>query len=306
MAKKRKLCLIAVTTYRGGETNGMNQSIRDTWLRDPLPEGWDYKFFVGDDGKKDFPLPSDCVELPCPDGYEYLTYKTQEQFQWAIARGYEYIFHCFPDTYAAIDRLVACDFQGWDYKGTFGGLVDTYNHRPKVIFDEHGRELSVFASGGCGYFLSRRALQSCFQTHVHSSFQEDCWLGQVLHPFRFLKYHDDRRFWEQRIYERSVTRRYGPESWNNVIAVHLSKKKTSSGGVSGWYEKQWMYDAHEAYLDKTRTVDSKDVDVEFVAQPLNEFENVLIDTVQPFRGEPDVNVWFRRGAEGPLDQKVPR
>jgi hypothetical protein len=295
-----KHCLIALSTCRSFEDNGNNQAVRDTWLKESLPSGWDYKMFVG---AGPGPVPSDTVELRCPDTYEYLTYKTQEQVMWAFQHGYKYIYRCFPDTYAAVDRLLSCEFEQADYTGTFGGLVDTETCRPKVMFNRDGNELSVFASGGPGYFLSRRAMDVLRNCYVDSSFQEDCWLGQKLHGFRFLKLRDDRRFWESRAYEKTI-RRYGPEVWNNVVAVHLSKKKTSSGGTAGWYDKQWMYDAHTAYADKSRTVDSPDVDIEYNVQPLNSFEAMLIDDISVHRGEPHVNVEVR-GAEG-LWSKVPR
>lgn len=61
--------LIAISTCRKFETDGSNAAIRETWLRDALPPGFDYRFFVG---RGDGSLKPDTVSLNCGDGYDHL------------------------------------------------------------------------------------------------------------------------------------------------------------------------------------------------------------------------------------------
>lgn len=102
----------------------------------------------------------DELRLPCPDPYDTLPQRTRWFCRWALDNtDCEYLFKCDDDTYIAIDRFLAVDLGGRDYVG----------------FD-----LGGFASGGAGYFLSRRAAQIIADELTEEMGAEDVLVGQKL------------------------------------------------------------------------------------------------------------------------------
>jgi hypothetical protein len=235
-------CLIAISSCGDFERNGNNQAMRETWLPDLLKFPYwgtgyhavDYKFFFG--VGQDAPMLKDSVILPdLPDDYGHLTYKTQASLRWADAQGYDFVFRCFPDTYVRVERLLSpnCPFFLYDYYGDFRG-------DPSTNEVTHQRAQN-YASGGPGYWLSRRAFELLLEAPVLgvwrdeiTPYAEDLWVGNILGRSSVpLKYFDDTK--------RFINRgsRFWPTPENDVISSHLSCPER--------YDKATMYAAHWAW-----------------------------------------------------------
>lgn len=104
------------------------------------------------------------LALPCPDDYPSLPQRTMWFCRWALAQpGWDYIFKCDDDTYVSLPRLLAYDLAGRDYVGV--------EWKPGV----------AYASGGAGYFLSRRAAEIVEQRLANvATGAEDQEVGKVL------------------------------------------------------------------------------------------------------------------------------
>jgi len=229
--------LIAISSCGDFETNGNNQAMRETWLRDTagiIP----YKFFFG--VGQDAPQLDDSIILPgVDDGYGFLTYKTQASLRWAFEEGYDFVFRCFPDTYVRVDRLMCCGFENHDYHGDFrqeeGGRTDggTGDYHPTL------QQAQNYASGGAGYWLSRTAFAHLLGAPVLgvwrddiTPYAEDLWVGNILGKGPTLRYFDDSRFCN-----------HGSTQWpkpeNDMITSHMS--------CPDRYDKSRMYSAHSIW-----------------------------------------------------------
>jgi hypothetical protein len=206
--------LVALSSCQSYENDGRNQSVRDTWLKD-LPEGWDYRFFHGRSA-----LPKDdVIVVNCDDGMNDLTHKTQGKLRWAVEHGYDFVFCCFPDTYACVERLVACGFENHDYVGTF------YCHPGGI----------PYCQGGAGYFLSRRAAEIVAAANLPHYIAEDCIVGDTL--FR----HNVRRFDCADFHQSGE----GPLKRNTTITSHLSTRLGGHTVKSAYQERQNWVDSLE-------------------------------------------------------------
>ena len=223
--------LIAISSCGDFERNGCNQALRDTWLKDLGVYGITYKFFFGTG--QNAPQLEDSVLLPeVPDDYGHLTYKTRASLRWAHEQGYDFVFRCFPDTYVCVDRLMACGFENADYHGDF-------RNEEKRGADTL-QQAQNYASGGAGYWLSRRAFTFLLTAPVLgiwrdelTPYVEDLWVGNRLGKCGLaLRYADDRRF----VNHGSA---YWPNIGNEAITAHMS--------CPNRYEKWMMYLAHEAF-----------------------------------------------------------
>ena len=248
--------LIAISTCHSFEENGCNQAVRDTWLPDCKKYGVDYKFFVGHGecgfGRTNtsainpYPFgssngyklgdkqPEDTVQLDCGDGYNRLTYKTQESLKWAAERGYDYVFRCFPDTYVHVGRLLASGFHRSDYHGDFRGELLAHPN---------------YTSGGAGYWLSKKAYFYLLGAPILGVWRddltvyvEDLWVGRIISPRMkdgtFLQYaHDPRYMNRGQVYQ--------PHPSNNFVTAHLSCGGGGQGTVP--YTKDLMYKAHDPW-----------------------------------------------------------
>jgi hypothetical protein len=135
------------------------------------------------------PLLSDEIILPCPDTYKYLPYKTQGLHRYVVENGYDFTFQCNVDTYVFVDRLLRSDFVKHDY---VGWATDGALHEKEYICDEFKPYQSIrrengvrdtclpWASGGSGYWLSRRASEIIAKEPI-THWAEDLWVGAVLH-----------------------------------------------------------------------------------------------------------------------------
>ena len=109
--------------------------------------------------------------LPCPDDYASLPQRTRWFCRWALSTEYsalscpwDYLFKCDDDTYVNIPRLApyAEQLAARDYVGA--------EWRPGV----------GYASGGAGYFLSRKAAGVVAEHLRQPTGAEDLLVGQIL------------------------------------------------------------------------------------------------------------------------------
>jgi hypothetical protein len=203
--------LVSISSCESFETAGLNQPMRDTWLPDAVKLGIDYKFFHGSGSTPK----SDVIVLPVDDGMGGLTEKAKAKAKWAFENGYDFVFSCFPDTYACAERLLTCGFEEFDYFG------DVYQHPGGA----------PYCQGGAGYFLSRKACETLFRDPT-SYLNDDCWIGDVLKR-EDIRRGDSREF------------KYvgpGPLKTNTVVSNHLS---TQPGG----YTVDKMPAEHKRWLD---------------------------------------------------------
>ena len=226
MKKETKRALITISGWVMGAKNGDHQAIRDTWAGEvkKFPH-FDYKFFIGDGtplstedqdrlengvllsaanaGQKDkafatkvqapfdYTPKDDEIILQVPDGYMYLSYKTRESHRWAIERGYDYVFQCFPDTFIDIPKLVKSGFEKHDFTGFRIG---------------HG-----YAAGGAGYWTSKKAVQAMLGFPI-ADWAEDRWAGDAIRAAG-MKLMTDKRY--------GPHRNTAPNINNDIISCHL-------------------------------------------------------------------------------------
>src|SRR5271157_2354216 len=161
-------------------------AIRQTWGESPL-----IYFFTG-------------WQLDVPDDYANLPAKTKVICQWALKRNHEHAFLCDSDTYVHVPRLLEAprhDYAGYQLEG------------------------KCYASGGAGYWLSRKAMETVAACDP-SKFQfEDEMVGTVLLEAGIIVHHDPR----YALYADVL-----PD--NDIISRHLSSR--------GPYEINFMYAAH--------------------------------------------------------------
>lgn len=111
------------------------------------------------------------LECPVPDDYPSLPQKTRALCDWALEHtGWDFLFKCDDDTYVHLPRLLAAIPQG-DYVG-------------------HG--LGGYASGGAGYWLSRRAAAIVAARLDALTGHEDQLVGAVLAATGIPLAHDPR------------------------------------------------------------------------------------------------------------------
>ena len=206
--------LIAVSTCERDAQNGCNAAMRQTWIREmPRVEGFDYKIFYG---RGDRALLPDEVRLEVGDDYKSLPYKTRESLRWALDHGYSYVFRAFTDTCINPYRLRTSSYTRFDYLGCFPG---GWSPEP----DSQGHY--AYASGGPGYFLSKRAAEAAIAAEP-DHWAEDLWIGDVMGRARIVGHHDP-AFWYK--WQRMAT---------GAISVHLSRGTDN-------YNPQWMFQCFE-------------------------------------------------------------
>ena len=202
--------LIAISSCQAYEDNGLSQPMRDTWLPEAVALGMDYKFFYGKGAKER----DDVVIVNAHDAYFDLTTKTKEKIRWALWQGYDYMFACFTDTYAAPERLLSSGFEQYDYYG------DVYCH-PKG---------TPYCQGGPGFFLSKRAME--ILNRATSNYpNEDCWIGDVLAGHNIMRGDSKDFVWNGHL------EGMGPSKTSTHITAHLSN-------AEGGYKAALMYAKH--------------------------------------------------------------
>lgn len=216
--------LICILGWVEGCRKDVHKAQRATFLQDVAKFPYlDYKIFVGDgtptgedeydinksfeaahpitQGKNAMTSPkipfdyvprTDEVVLHVPDGLVHVAYKARAAWQWALDNGYDYVFHCFCDTYVDVEKLMHSGFEKHDFIG--------------MTYDENR-----CPQGGAGYWLSRRCLQILSTAHV-DFWADDGWAGWTLRKSGIDLYHDPR--YGQ--YPDAV-----PTIQNDVISTHL-------------------------------------------------------------------------------------
>jgi hypothetical protein len=124
-------------------------------------------------------LVGDELFLSCPDEYGTLTQRVQKFCQWAISkRGWTHLFKCDDDTYVECHRLSEVSLEGVDYLGR------------DIMFNNPA--LGHYASGGAGYFLSRKAAQIIAAANIPPVGSEDVEVGHALSAAGIHLIDDDR------------------------------------------------------------------------------------------------------------------
>jgi hypothetical protein len=186
----------------------LHETQRQTWIAD-IPEGTDYKFFLGAVTVPD--QQDDEVVLSCGDDYASLTEKMKAICKWALEHGYTHVFKCDTDTCVWVSRLLQTEYWKYDY---VGGLNNWY------------------ASGGSGYWLSRRAMQWVVED-IGTCEWEDVYVGQVLKNHGITLHADNRFQWEP---NRAAAD-------NNTVSLHLSHNWIKDAEP---YQPRMMFEAYQS------------------------------------------------------------
>lgn len=196
--------------------------MRDTWLPEAVRLGMDYKFFVEKGGV-------DTTDTIATENEDWaMTCRLKAKVRWAQDRHYDYVFSCFPDTYARPDRLLRSGFDKYDYFGS--------------VFKHASPGATFYCHGGAGYFLSRKAME-IVSKEPSSYLNDDCWLGDVLNISMISRGHSD----DFRQFAGS------PLKDNTIITSHLSYASNSLGVP---YNARFMYEEHQKWLDSGGVLDT--------------------------------------------------
>lgn len=222
--------LVAVASCVRDCQNGYNDAIRETWGKDCAPAGLELRFFAGGGVGR---TAQDEVGLDCPDGYLDLPWKTKAILQWALREGFDFIFKVDTDTFAVPDRLARSGFQHTDYTGSFNGQIGA-----RVIYQ---RRCWSWASGGSGYWLSRRAAEVIVAEAIGPLAIcpklkypcEDLWVGQVLGPHVAAG-------WLQARHDEGYGRSYSPD-FSCILTSHFC-----SAGQGRVFDPAWQHHHYAA------------------------------------------------------------
>jgi hypothetical protein len=177
------LILFAIKSCFAHRDGGFHNPIRNTWGCDVKG---DLRFFLGNGSGILLPLRQDEVWLDTPDSYEGLPYKTRTILKWALKRDYSYVFLADTDTFVAVDLLMKSGFENYDYFGVNSKPWDVtfpYHAIDREKKDWYNPQTFPWASGGFGYFLSRRAAELVVAAEPET-WAEDIFVGDVMgkHP----------------------------------------------------------------------------------------------------------------------------
>jgi hypothetical protein len=202
--------LIAILSCR--QHADFQQAQRDTWVKD-VPSDIDVRYFVGhpDIVSDEVFLGEDAIR---PESglklYPTLPAKTKLLCKWALDAGYDYVFKTDTDTLVNVENLLVSGFANSDYSGG-------YNYE----------ETGDFASGGAGYWLSRRAMQNIVDSAV-VSWAEDLFVSLALREKGIFPVWNTGYRW----------RPHEPID-SSMITLHLS-----SVLQRGKYDPAWMYECY--------------------------------------------------------------
>jgi hypothetical protein len=139
------------------------QNCRQSWIGNPQQHpDMLVVFLVGESSglNRQAVQIDDLLLLKCHDGYAQLPQKTLGFCRWALDHAnFEYLFKADDDTYLDLDRLAAYDPAGADYIG---------------------HDIGGYASGGAGYWLSRRAVEILVKAGLPNTGAEDVLVGKAM------------------------------------------------------------------------------------------------------------------------------
>jgi len=118
-------------------------------------------------------------DLEVPDDYAHLPQKVKAVCEYASDNEFDFLFKADSDTYCFVQRLLDSGFESHDYVGWTSGLASM----PPC--DE-------YASGGAGYWLSRKAFSLVAKAPLTDDTCEDRWVGRVLYDAGILVHRDTR------------------------------------------------------------------------------------------------------------------
>ena len=217
---KPVILIMSCASYRAQ----FNDAQRETWIRtwsDVLP---DCRFVLGHGCSN--PKMDELI-FDVDDGYMGVPYKSNAAHRWAREKGYGHVFHCFPDTYINIPRLLASGYEKHDYTG------DVWNPWAPI----------PYVQGGAGSWFSPLASSIIAATPPAMDF-DDLWIGRSLRNKGILPVHDGRYLGFADIagnQQEQVKREHEAHSSKDAITVHLSRGR-------GHYEPVWMHEFHKAIL----------------------------------------------------------
>jgi Galactosyltransferase len=173
--------LIAVKSCNADLDRDYHNVIWDTWGQDAVKLGFDVRFFVGRNDTR-FRLFSREYEIffDCEDNYASLPYKTRDICQYAVSKHYDFLLLCDTDTFLIPAKLLECGFENYDYYGLIQRPIGKKFHYDAIDREgtHHPGEYFSWASGGYGYFLSRKLANIVAQTKP-DTWAEDLWIGQI-------------------------------------------------------------------------------------------------------------------------------
>jgi hypothetical protein len=197
--------LILIHTTPQDEKRGLVQAIRETWVAE-----WGHLIphrFMYDRTYVQTPH-EDEWDFDVDPGYWVMMQKTKAAASLALVNGYSHVFIICSDTYVVVPRLLASGYEKHDYSG----------HRA-----DEGH-----AGGGCGYWLSVRAMRAVIDARVFNDY-EDRWAGTVLKEAGIECFHDP-RYW-------GAVHPYLP----GIITVHMQQG-------AGALDPQLLRDQHTAFM----------------------------------------------------------
>lgn len=226
--------LVAISSCEEFEHNGWNDALRETWIKDTKAHGFDYKFFHGRLAKEK----DDVVVVDADDAYVGITAKAKEKYAWAKKSGYDYVFHCYHDTYACPERLKELLREEPDYIGDF------YHTDPRQPYPH--ASYGKYCQGGPGYLISNKAF-SYAASDMPSAMDlindpmEDVKVGQSVASHKDVKVTDNRQFLNLLTPED-----HGPRRSNGIITCHLSTIRPAP------YRAEYMLKLHKEWEESCR------------------------------------------------------
>lgn len=192
--------LIAVTSCHPFRDRA--DAVRATWGVEV--EGADILYFLGQPEGSVPARPGEII-LPCPDGYHYLSQKTQLIRRWALEHNYDYLWKVDDDCYLRPERLLGNGFAKLDYVGRLRG--------------PSGNFPGPYCSGFC-YGLSRKSLEllAPIEWQANEDFSEDRWTGNKLLRLGVSPRHEA-QFVVQSSKANALSGREAPLNGNAVIAA---------------------------------------------------------------------------------------